>query len=275
MALPNSDKDKRLVLAAVLAPLVIAFFDLMLVDGRSVIKNLKGVLFGFLVVLLLSGCLPEESSPAQSEKIEIREGMIGGRKYYVPDAYLFPLTKEIGPEAMLLQIHYPTYAPLFETTDEMWKKGELWKSFRVLVTYMPSPKKAFHEHAIEMTKGKAATETVGVEYGLIHKTQRQDPNTPSLWQLDDVWFEEKNGKYVSYTTCSERKTEMSVPICKLFFRLTSHLSMRITFNKQLLPDWHDIKGNAIGLYESFRSAETAQEFLTSRVNYAHEMLKEN
>lgn len=219
----------------------------------------------FALVFLIA-CLPETGNSIDIDNIQIVEGEIGGKKYFVPDAYLFPLTTQVGPESMYLQVHYPTFVPLTETTEEMWKKGEMWKSFRLLISHMPQPKTDFHEFSIEMTKGKAATKLVGNEYGLTHKTQREDLNTPSLWQLQDVWFEEENGKYLSYITCTEKILETDNPICTLNFRTDANLSYKITFNKHILPHWNEIKTSSIALVESFKSPESAKNYLTYRVH---------
>ncbi len=231
----------------------------------------------YLIIIssyLLAACLPEKNEEIDVDNIKIIEGQIGQEKYYVPEPYLFPLTKQVGPESILLQIHYPSFAPLSETTEEMWKRGDLWQSYRILVNHIPNAKMPFDEFATRAISGKAATEIVGEEYGLIHKTQRDDPNNEYLWQLDDVWYEQDSGRTKSYIICSEKIHENSVEICQHYFRVNPKFFFKITFNKKLLQHWKTIQEQSVALFHSFESPKIAKDFLLSRVNQTNKFPRE-
>ncbi len=215
-------------------------------------KIYKNIILIFSLGILCS-CLPDSS--AQNE-IKIIHANIGGQDLYIPKQYVSFRHTSIGPEAALLQAWYPGSAIVPGNTKELWQQGQWWKNVMILASKRGPKKITFDEWAHKSTEHFEATEIVENEYGLIHRTQPKGANQDAY----DLWTEEKNGEILSYITCSEKMTEISVPQCSQFMYWKDRLWLKIDYDARLLPEWKTIQNNIELMFISFEDHESSKEF---------------
>lgn len=221
------------------------------------------VSFGFwLLAFSLTACFPEKSeqvTQVTNDNVEIIQTHLDDHQFFVPKAYLHRRGK-ILDTSILLSAMFPEFVPIQDDPQNLWKQGEWHKNVDVQIRNVPKPAGAKESAKITVNSLKAL-EISSVEYGLIHQTQPKDV-TSDLW---DVWLEKgQDGEVFSYTTCTEKLTQESVPQCS-HHMYWNKFHVQTDFDKRLLPEWKKIKDNTLALLESFRSEETARVFLGERL----------
>lgn len=206
----------------------------------------------------------------QGDKAQIYHAKIGEHDVYIPREYVRFGTTSIGTEAALLQTWYPGGAIVPGKLEDLWKKGENWKSVRVLINDLILDQ-SFDEFSKKSTPIFNATELVENQYGLVHMTQPQG-KVKDHW---DIWYEKEDGKNISYITCTEKITQTSVPQCMHNFFMSPGFSVTITYDKKLLPEWKTIQANVKSMVDSFRDPETSKESILERLQERnHHRLKD-
>ena len=214
-------------------------------------KYVNGIIAVIFSCFFLCSCLPESKVKAP-EPQTMTHARIMGHPFYIPDAYLSAPYTSIGNESALIQAWYPGNLPVPGDPNKLWKQGEWHKNVRILITYVPKPS---IERVLEARlETRHATKVVGEEYGLIHQTQPEG----QVADHDDLWIERESGKLKSFISCSEDFVA-NVPQCKHMMNIES-FSLKIHYNKNLLPHWNLIRDNVVSLFDSFSSAETAQAY---------------
>lgn len=214
----------------------------------------------FLALCFCFFLLSCEPSETQKSAIQIVEGRIGGKTYYVPKLYLKLKTNNLSKDSIYIGVMYSSYTPILEAPNDLWKKKEWYRNLKILAHDMKTPI-SFDTFAKGATAYLSATEVVGEEYGLIHQKQ------PEGYVQDhyDIWFEKIDNRYASYITCSEKLTESSVPQCNQNFFYKDRLHVEVTYNKVLLSKWKEIQENVTELFDSFESKQTAQKYLEQKL----------
>lgn len=227
--------------------------------------GVKEKIFGALLCLFTAACVVFFLQPSQAKVVEpeIVHTKLGNSDLYIPKPYLRFGHTSIGPESILMQAWYPGSDVVPGQGDnlaELWQQGEGWKSVRILMSKKDSSI-SFDEFFEKSTGYLEATELVGLEYGLIHKTQPQG----AVKDKYDVWHDEKDGKILSHITCSEKITPTSRPQCSQFLFISPDVWMMISYHKELLPEWRTVQENVISLWKSFSSEKNSREFISARM----------
>ena len=202
--------------------------------------------------LLLSACLPEEDAEIGPEEITVTAYTVGGVTLHVPDVYTKAKGTSVGAETGFIQTFYPGSNPIPGDPQELWEQGEWYKNINILFQHAdPSRAQAVLDGFI---KSKHASKDAGSKYGLQHLTQGDEEQ----WFRDDIWIEDReNGSFIS---CAEKQYEPANPQCSHYL-FSGSFFLKITYSKKFLPDWKLIKGNALGLFESFKSREAATAYV--------------
>lgn len=211
------------------------------------------VLILLLISIGLTACI--SSSP----KNEIVHGVVGGKQYFVPKVLFVLPNRHLKSDNIYIRSMYPNFTPVVEQPTELLKQGEWYKNIRILASARGS-NISFDEFAKGMQEHFKAFEYVETEYGLLHHKQ------PEGFVQDhrDMWFEEVNDVYTSYIACSEKLIKIDRPQCSHHFFLKRGLRLKVSYNKELLPHWKDIKDKTLELFKSFRSEEAAKAYINQK-----------
>lgn len=223
----------------------------------------------FVSVLFLSACLPQEEQ--DSGEIKIVVGEIGGREYFVPEAYFKFKNIPFAEESIYLQTMYPDFLPLTKRSLKYWEEGDWWRNVSVLAQYHPNSTLTTEDFVLNQVEFLKAFEFVGEEYGLLHKKQPKE----YIQDHKDVWLEAHNGKIRSIVICSEKLIESDAPQCSQNYYLFPKLRLRITYDKKLLKNWREIDVSIRKLFKSFETSEAAQAFLQQQTLLAPSLEQES
>lgn len=219
----------------------------------------------FAIVAFTAKSLPKSNSDISPQIIQAR---LGNVELYIPKDYVRFGHTSIGTESALIQAWYPGATPVPGKGDnftELWKQGLMPNHVRILLNSHPNIPQ-WDNNILKPLERLNATQIVGQEYGLLHKTQPEE----KVKDLYDVWFEMKGDQVLSYITCTdESDKEWHYPQCSHYMKLGSYREGRrvlahISYDRRFLPDWEIIKTNVESMFDSFQSQETAREFIVSR-----------
>ena len=196
--------------------------------------------------IILISCRPE-SSP-------VTHAAVGNQNFFIPKEYLDFGHTSAGPESALLQAWYPgSYFVPDEPQMDLVKK-KLWrKQVRILFGVLPETAPPFDTVARKMQGHFKSDDFIGHEYGLSHYIN-DAPNKARnvLWQETD-----KNGSILSYITCSEKDSEISVPQCQYHGRFNQKYSLKISYHRDFLPEWRTIRYNVTAMMNTLNNPESA------------------
>jgi hypothetical protein len=211
----------------------------------------KGIYFLAFCVLLVA-CLPEDDKSTNVDNVELVQGRLDGHLLFIPEPYFARGLKDFSDGTITLEVEYPSLQPLVKTPQQMWEQGEKWKHIRILIQEIQSTQSIAKsiEERIEFFK---AYEIVGNEYGLVHRTQPKE-YIQDKW---DIWVEQENGSDLSYITCTEKLSPISVPQCTHHIK-TDNFYITLHYNKKLLPNWRFISEGFLATMDSFRGGTTAK-----------------
>ncbi|PCJ99993.1 MAG: hypothetical protein COA45_04045 [Zetaproteobacteria bacterium] len=221
--------------------------------------DLRG--FILLFIVLLTGCVPSDDKQEPSNDIVIKQGVIGGKKYYVPEQYLKMKGSAISSDGIYVRAMYPNFTPVLKDPKELRGEKEWYRSVRILAKKRNSNIE-FNVFAEGKIKNLKAFEIVGEEYGLIHQKQPEE----HVQDHDDIWLEKNNDEYVSLINCSEKIIETDVPHCQMQIFYKSKFRIKASFNKVLLPHWKEIKRNVLEMFDSFEYEHSARAYIETKLN---------
>lgn len=237
------------------------------INRGSILVNLT---IAVIAATLLWSCFPDSQETDQlsengeiasaniEEKFQITERVVGGNKLYVPNVYLSTSYTSLGDDSGLLQAYYPGSTPIPDDPQSLWEQGEWYKNVRILFTYPPKPDPA-GVMASMITLNRADLKA-GEKYGLRHYTQS---DVEQRIFRKDIWIEDDTSG--SFIMCSKKQADNEVPLCQHIFSI-GDASIKIRYNKQLLPDWEIIKENVSDMYESFFSKESALIYVQNLIS---------
>ncbi len=221
------------------------------------LKKLLIIFSVLLPVLWLTGCQPSQKND------EIVTGEINGVTYYIPEDYFaHKALNYILDNTFSLRVVNPDFAPLMISLEELRARNQRYREIGILAKFYPKlpPADEVINKAIDRLH---ASKLIGEEYGFLHFEQPEE-YSQDQW---DVWLEQRDGKSLSYATCSNA-TYIKVPQCRYhLYRGKFHI--QIDFDMRLLPELQSIRANTLALIDSFQSPESAQTFLdTARAKQA-------
>ncbi|PCJ99992.1 MAG: hypothetical protein COA45_04040 [Zetaproteobacteria bacterium] len=214
----------------------------------------------FIFIVLLTGCVPSDDKQEPSNDVVIKQGVIGGKKYYVPEMYFKMKGGAISLDSIYVSAMYPTFTPMLEDHKKLRKEKEWYRNVRILASYRKNLINPDEVTKI-MIKNLKAFEVVGEEYGLIHQKQPEE----YVQDKRDMWLDKVDGHYVSYISCSDKILETDVPQCSHTIYVNS-FSVGISYNKVLLPHWKEIKRNVLEMFESFEYEHSARAYIETKLN---------
>ncbi|MER2635795.1 MAG: hypothetical protein ABTQ30_18275 [Rhizobiaceae bacterium] len=218
----------------------------------------RNALLSLALLISLAACLPSRGQ----DDPEIVTGTIGGQEYFVPRAYLKLPSRALSEDNIYVLAFYPDFRPAWDSHNAIWREGKWKYNIMILAAHSsaPAPMEVHVRSTISLLH---ATERAGIEHDLSRFTQPDG----AVKDHRDIWIEygtENEDMIQSYTTCSEKIIERDNPQCTLYFKWYGNFFTKASFNKELLPQWREIKHETQRLLDSFRSSETAISYLRQR-----------
>lgn len=177
---------------------------------------------------------------------------IGPHILHVPIEYLNVGIAASSPDSLTVQSFYPGNQPVFAKEEELMDAGLWWKNIDIAMKIQTVwYDRRYLNSVIRYHK---TDKNLGDFHGLQHFTQS---NEKDAWKLDVFIEDDEKGFFVRCDDPQYPGDE--IMLCRYHFYYED-LSFRITFDRRFLPEWHVIKSNAIALYESFKSPETAADY---------------
>lgn len=225
---------------------------------KSIIKVgfCKFIISGLICLAFLLTACKAEQSVSNYEDVNVIEAQYGEYKMYIPEPYLKFYPASVGKKSVLFHTLYPGDNILEVTPKELREQGNIQKKIMVLISHYPKSTITFSDLTKKTIGHLKAYEKVGEEYDLTH--QKQPPD--QIQDKKDMWIEYDQDKAVSYITCGEKLSEYTVPQCSHYLDITPKLSVMISYDMRLLPEWKLIKENMSKLIDSFWEEETAKRF---------------
>lgn len=175
----------------------------------------------------------------------IYHARINGIHLYIPYPYFSsgpsPDQRDEG-----IIILYPDFAPLTKRPQKLWEEGEWYRNVRILFGD-PTGRKTPPEIYKSRVRSYDATEFKGMMYGLHYYSQ------PDGIQNDggEIWVDDPL-KTNTVIWCGKQLSRISNPQCSLFV-VKNGLWYTISYDKDILPYWEEIRDKSLNLVESFRT----------------------
>jgi len=217
------------------------FFKIFLIIGFLASLVFLGIVLNAKNTLQEQGII---SNP-QMETEGIYKKFISGSEYCVPRSYLRSGSDDKS-ESLLLYVVFPEMKPDTDGYYSQEEGGIGYNRLKVLILSQKDmrPLEEVAEERKEFLQVKSvATDTEGLNFF------KQPENASN--DSGDLYTEEKEGRLLSYIACSKEITSISVPQC-VQSRFYKNLSLQITYDKRLLPEWKSMDDKTTDLIDSFK-----------------------
>lgn len=169
---------------------------------------------------------------------------VNGISLYIPFPYFSsgPSPDQRDEGVIVL---YPEFLPLTKRPQKLWEEGEWYRNVRILFGD-PTGRKTPPEIYESQARSIDATEFKGMMYGLHYYSQPEGIKNDG----GELWVDNPE-KVSTVIKCGKILSAISKPQCSLYV-MNAGLWYTISYDKELLPHWKEIRDKSLNLVESFR-----------------------